>query len=55
MGEGETRVRFLFIYSQIDGSPGFIKEILRQDLTTKALPGKAGSVQRPFRQQVALR
>lgn len=34
---GETRVRFLCTYSQRDGSPGFLKEMLRQDLIAKSL------------------
>lgn len=37
MGEGETNVKVLFKYSQIDGSPGFIKEMLRKDFMTKVL------------------
>lgn len=34
---GETRVRVLFTYSQIDASPGFLKEMLGQDLIAKSL------------------
>lgn len=50
---GDTRVRLFFTCGQVGGSPGFLEEMLRQDLTAEAPPVRAGSAQRRFRQSVS--
>lgn len=50
----ETRVRFLSRSMQLGESPGFIKEMPREDLTTKVPLRTAGFLQRPHKQHLSV-
>lgn len=55
MGEGETSLRFLFTYSQMDGCLGSHIRKLREDIIQKSLhEDMTGSLQRPLKQPVSL-
>lgn len=50
----ETRVRFLSRSMQLGESPGFIKKMPREDLTTKVPLRTAGFLQRPHKQHLSV-